>query len=43
MVPSIIVITPHSEEIYEGARAYTIVKRNGVSVVRKGMPHEIVD
>jgi DNA repair exonuclease SbcCD ATPase subunit len=43
IVPSIIVITPHSEEIYEGARAYTIVKRNGVSVVKKGMPHEIVD
>lgn len=43
LVPSIIVITPHSEEIYEGARAYTIVKRNGVSVLKKGMPHEIVN
>lgn len=43
IVPSIIVITPKSTEIYEGAQPYTIVKRNGVSTIRKGMPHEIVD
>ena len=38
LIPSIILITP-KEEIYEGARTFTVVKRNGISTIEEGFPH----
>lgn len=40
LIPSIIVITPH-DEVYEGAKPYTIVKRNGISTIVEGFPHQV--
>jgi|GEM_PF-2893959 len=38
IIPSIIVITPKSDEVYDGATAYTAVKKNGVSTLVEGHP-----
>jgi DNA repair exonuclease SbcCD ATPase subunit len=40
LIPSIIVITPH-DEVYEGSKPFTIVKRNGVSTIVEGFPHQV--
>jgi len=40
IVPSIVVITPKNET-YEGAKAYTVVKNNGESIIVEGFPHEV--
>lgn len=41
-IPSIVVITPRSEEIYEGAKAFTVVKNNkGVARLVEGFPHQV--
>jgi DNA repair exonuclease SbcCD ATPase subunit len=40
LIPSIIIITPKDDH-FEGAQNFTIVKRNGVSQVVEGMPHQI--
>ena len=39
-IPSIIVVTPKNDEIFEGARALTIVKQNGYATIRSGFPHQ---
>jgi DNA repair exonuclease SbcCD ATPase subunit len=39
IVPSIIVITPKNE-VYPGARVYTVVKENGEARIVPGFPHE---
>jgi DNA repair exonuclease SbcCD ATPase subunit len=41
-IPSIVVITPRSEEIYEGAKPFTVVKDNkGVARLIEGYPHQV--
>lgn len=42
LIPSIIVITPHNER-YEGATAFTVVKRRGESTLVQGYPDQIRD
>lgn len=38
-IPSIVVITPHSKEVYEGAHVFTVVKSaTGLSTIEKGFP-----
>lgn len=41
IIPSIIVLTPKSDEVYDGATAYTAVKKNGVSNLVEGHPSTI--
>jgi DNA repair exonuclease SbcCD ATPase subunit len=41
VIPSIIIITPKSDERYEGATNWTVVKTKGVSVIVPGHPSEI--
>lgn len=41
MIPTIVVITPKSKEVYEGASNYTVVKSQGVSTIVKGHPSTI--
>lgn len=41
VIPSIIVVTPHSQEIYPDARAYTVVKEKGWSRLERGHPHSL--
>lgn len=41
-IPSIVVITPRSEEIYEGAKPFTVVKDSkGVARLVEGFPHQV--
>jgi DNA repair exonuclease SbcCD ATPase subunit len=41
-IPSIVVVTPRSEEIYDGAKAFTVVKdRKGVARLVEGFPHQV--
>lgn len=42
VIPSILIITPHSTERYPGARCYTVVKEKGFSRLEKGHPESIV-
>lgn len=41
VIPTIIVLTPNSDEVYDGAVAYTAVKRNGVATLVNGHPTQI--
>ena len=41
MIPSIVIITPKSDEVYEGAKTYTVVKEKGVARIVEGMPHQV--
>lgn len=41
LIPSIIVITPKSDEIYEGATPFTVVKDQGVARIVEGFPHQV--
>lgn len=41
LVPSIVVITPHDDEVYEGAKNFTVIKENGQSRLEKGHPSEL--
>lgn len=41
IIPCIIVITPKSDEVYDGAISYTAVKKNGVSTLVEGHPSTI--
>jgi DNA repair exonuclease SbcCD ATPase subunit len=41
LIPSIIVVTPKSDEIYEDATTFTVVKSGGVATIVRGMPHQI--
>lgn len=41
LVPSIVVITPHDDEVYEGAKNFTVIKENGQSRLEKGHPAEL--
>lgn len=36
VIPHIVLITPDSSKVYEGARYYTMVKQNGVSTLQSG-------
>jgi ABC-type uncharacterized transport system ATPase subunit len=38
VIPSIIVITPKTNERYENAHNFTVVKDKGVSTIQKGHP-----
>lgn len=40
VVPSVIIITPKSNEVYKDAQAYTVIKNKGVATIVKGFPHE---
>lgn len=40
LIPSIVVVTPKSDEIYEGAKPYTVVKKAGVATIFEGFPHQ---
>lgn len=37
-IPSIVIITPKTEDRYEGAHVYTVVKEKGVSRIVEGLP-----
>lgn len=39
LIPTVIVITP-KDEVYEGATPYTVLKKNGISTIVKGFPHQ---
>jgi DNA repair exonuclease SbcCD ATPase subunit len=42
IIPSIVVITPRSQEVYDGARAFTVVKdHKGVARLVDGYPHQV--
>lgn len=41
VIPSIIVVTPKSDEIYEGATPFTVVKSSGVATIVEGFPHQV--
>jgi ABC-type uncharacterized transport system ATPase subunit len=41
MIPSIVIVTPKSEEIYDGAKAFTVIKRNGYSEIVEGFPSQV--
>lgn len=41
LIPSIVIITPKSDEIYEGAKPFTIVKVAGESKIVEGFPHQV--
>lgn len=41
MIPSIVIVTPKSEEIYAGAKAFTVIKRNGYSEIVEGFPSQV--
>jgi DNA repair exonuclease SbcCD ATPase subunit len=43
IVPSIVVITPKSDERYADAKPYTVVKQNGESTIVQGYPDEVKD
>ena len=38
VIPSIVIVTPKSKEIYEGANNFTVVKESGVSRILEGHP-----
>lgn len=41
LIPTIVVITPKSKEVYEGARNFTVCKANGVSTIVEGHPQTL--
>lgn len=41
IIPSVVIITPKSNEVYEGAHNFTIIKERGVARIVPGMPHEV--
>jgi DNA repair exonuclease SbcCD ATPase subunit len=43
VIPTVVVITPMTNELYEDAECYTVVKRNGDSTIVKGHPSKIKD
>lgn len=42
LIPSILIVTPKSQERYEGAAEYTVVRNSDGAEIRKGHPDEIV-
>lgn len=42
VIPSIIVITPKTDEVYPNSKMFTVVKENGYSTIRRGHPNELV-
>lgn len=38
VIPTIVVLTPIAEEVYDGAKPYTVIKQNGVSSIVPGHP-----
>jgi DNA repair exonuclease SbcCD ATPase subunit len=40
LIPSVVLITP-KEEIYDGAKPYTVVKKNGLSTIVEGFPASV--
>lgn len=40
VIPSIVILTPKSEEMYENAMSYTVVKTKGVAQICEGHPSE---
>lgn len=43
VIPCILIITPKSQDVYEGAKNYTVVKVNGQSKIVSGHPREFKD
>jgi DNA repair exonuclease SbcCD ATPase subunit len=41
LIPSVIIVTPKSDEIYEGAKPFTVVKNQGVASIVEGFPHQV--
>ena len=41
VIPTVVVVTPMPEEVYDGATCYTVVKRNGLSTIVEGHPSTI--
>lgn len=41
VIPSIVVITPQPDEVYDDARALTVVRANGISKIVEGHPNAI--
>lgn len=41
VIPSVIIVTPDSEERYHGAHEFTVVKVDGVASLRKGHPSQV--
>lgn len=41
IIPSVVIITPKSEEIYKGATEFTVVKHDGWSQLVKGRPDQV--
>lgn len=41
LIPSIIITTPITADLYEGAHCFTVVKRNGVATIENGHPESI--
>lgn len=41
VIPSIVIITPRSQDVYEGAMPFTVLKKNGQSTIVPGFPHAL--